>query len=53
MVVYNSGNTNISMDGNTTLLYSSIVANYFDEKYIPYVKVSAVVKTKIVATKGE
>lgn len=53
MVVYNDGNTNISTNGATTLLYSSLIDKYFEEEYIPYVKVSEVVKTKIMATKGE
>ena len=52
MVIYNNGNTNIGMNGATTLLYSTLMDNYFDEKYIPYIKISNIVKTKIVAKKG-
>ena len=53
MIVYNNGNTNIEYQGATTLVYSSLIKNFFEEGSIPYVKVSATVKTKIVATKGD
>ena len=51
--MFNNGNTNIEFNGNTTMLYSKIVGNYFDEEYIPYVTVSDVVKAKIEAKVGE
>ena len=44
---------NISFNGATTLLYSKLVEGFFKENYIPYIKVSAVVKNKIVAKEGE
>ncbi len=53
IISFNNGNSNIAFDGQTTLLYSKLVSNYFKENYIPYIKVSTVVKNKIVATKGE
>lgn len=53
IVIYNNGNNNIGINSATTLLYSTLMNDYFDEKYIPYIKVSKVVKTKIVATKGD
>ena len=51
--MFNDGYTNIEYDGNTTMLYSKLVSNYFDEEYIPYVTVSEVVKAKIEAKEGE
>ena len=56
IVTYNDEEHNIPLNGtqgNTTLLYSKLVSNYFKENYIPYIKVSTYVKNKIVATKGE
>ena len=53
IVIFNDGNTNIEFKGKTTMLYSKLVSNYFNEEYIPYVKVSEVVQAKIKATKGE
>lgn len=53
IVSFNEGEKNIAYNGNTTLIYSKLVDNYFKENYIPYIKVSAIVKNKIVATKGE
>ena len=53
IVSFNDGEKNIAYNGNTTLMYSKLVNKYFKENYIPYIKVSAIVKNKIVATKGE
>lgn len=53
IVSFNDGEKNIAYNGNTTLMYSKLVDKYFKENYIPYIKVSAIVKNKIVATKGE
>lgn len=53
MVVFNNGNNNIGINSATTLIYSTLMENFFDEKFVPYIKVSEVIKTKIVATKGD
>ena len=53
IVMFNDGNTNIEFNGKTTMLYSELVDDYFDEEYIPYVKVSEVVQAKIKAAEGE
>lgn len=53
IVMFNDGYTNIEYDGNTTMLYSKLVSNYFDEDYIPYVTISEVVKNKIETKEGD
>ena len=46
MIIYNDGNNNIEYNGNTTLLYSTIATNYFEEGGLPYIQMSEVVKNK-------
>ena len=53
IVIFNDGNTNIEFKGKTTMLYSKLVSNYFNEEYIPYVTISEVVQAKIEAKEGE
>ena len=53
MIVYNNGNNNIGINSATTLVYSTLMKDFFDEKFIPYIKTSSLIKNKIVATKGE
>jgi len=53
IVIFNNGNTNIGINNATTLLYSTLMANYFEEGYIPYIKLSDFIKSKIEVTKGE
>lgn len=53
IIVFNNGHNNIEYNGQTTLMYSTLVENYFNENNYPYVKVSSVVKEKIVAKKGD
>lgn len=53
IVMFNDGYTNIEYNGKTTMLYSKLVSNYFNEEYLPYVTVSEVVKAKIMAKVGD